>query len=131
VNVLIVADAQFSDLARDLRRDARDLHADAPVSCPRRRNVIVPCHQGHGDGEARDRQGREPLEASEDPSKHKPSSTRRAAFLERCPLSCRSLRLGLHPGGRMNSGHIARIDAVGCRVAMSETRFGLTNHLLS
>ena len=103
VNVLIVADPEFYDLAGDLRRNACDLHAHAAVSRPWRRDIIIPCHQGHDDGDERDGQCCEPLEASDDPSKRKPSSTRRAAFVEGRALTRRFVRLGLNCD-RLNSG---------------------------
>ena len=115
VNVLIVADPEFYDLAGDLRRNACDLHADAAVSRPWRRDIIVPCHQGHDDGDERDRQGCKPLEASEDPSKRKPSSTRRATSVERPALTRCFLRLGLNCE-RLNSRRLTPHgrNAAGC-----------------
>ena len=60
VDILVVANPQFRDLARNLRRHARDLHAHPAVPGPWRANVIVPDHEGHENGDERDGQRRKP-----------------------------------------------------------------------
>ena len=125
MNVLIVADPQFGDLAGNLRRDACDLHAHATVPGPRRRNIIIPCHQSHDDGDEHDGEGREPPEAREVPSKRDASQTRRAALADRRLLGRRFLRWGLTPPDRLSDGRWTRF---GGDVVVSRLRSGLAWH---
>ena len=54
VDELVVDDADFRDLPRHLRCDARDLDANAPVPRPGRGAVVVPDDQRSEQGESED-----------------------------------------------------------------------------
>ncbi len=96
VNILVVDDPNFRDLARHLGRDPCDLHANAAVSCPGRGDIGIPDDQRGQHGEDEDEQGRRCLERFPSETSHTARASGHRTFRWR-------LRVDTHPLTRIRA----------------------------